>query len=203
VLTFRKKLSQQHSTKGKTMSDTFESVVKHFEEADVLFKADLENGSAWAVLGTGGGVWTTVVKVEEDALQVVAYHPLSIPEDKRAALAELIVRIGPRNNTCRLEMDFDEGRLMTRSRVYFDPECGLSEEAIFAMIGFAICALDCVHSAVMAILYQGKTAIEAAQMLEEDDGVETELPHSNRFNLPKPEGEMPWPELPGEELRNN
>ena len=185
------------------MSDTFESVVKHFEEADVLFKADPENGSAWAVLGTGGGVWTTCVKVEDDALQVVAYHPLPIPEDKRAALAELIVRIGPRNNTCRLEMDFDEGRLMTRSRMYFDPESGLIEEAILATIGLSLCALDCVHSAVMAILYQGKTAIEAAQMLEEDDGVEPELPHSNRFNLPKPEGEVPWPELPGEELRNN
>jgi hypothetical protein len=100
-------------------------------------------------------------------------------------------------------MDFDEGRLMTRSRVYFDPECGLSEEAIFAMIGFAICALDCVHSAVMAILHQGKTAIEAAQMLEDDGGAEPELPHANRFNLPKPEGEVPWPELPWEELRNN
>ena len=185
------------------MSDTFESVVRHFEEADVLFKADPENGSAWAVLGTGGGVWTTCVKVEDDALQVVAYHPLSIPEDKRAALAELIVRIGPRNNTCRLEMDFDEGRLMTRSRVYFDPEYGLSEKAIFAMIGFAICALDCVHSAVMAILHQGKTAAEAAGILDEEEGAKQEAPHANRFNLPKPEGDVPWPELPEEGLQRN
>ncbi|MBC8325753.1 MAG: hypothetical protein H8E27_09030 [Verrucomicrobia subdivision 3 bacterium] len=177
--------------------------MNQFEEAEVLFKADPENEAAWAVLPTDEGAWNTFVKVEDEALQVMAYHPLRIPEDTRAALAELIVRIGPRNNMCRLEMDFDRGLLMTRSRLYFDSECGLSEEAIFTTIGFAICALDCVHSAVMAILHQGKTAAEAARMLEEEGESEQELPLSNRFNLPKPEGELPWPELPGEELRNN
>jgi hypothetical protein len=58
-----------------------------------------------------------------------------------------------------------------------------------------------VHQAVIAILHQGKTAAEAVQMFEEED--EPEAPHANRFNLPKPEGDVPWPELPEDGLRNN
>ena len=185
------------------MSDTFESVVNHFETAEVLFKADPENEAAWAVLPAREGTWVTFVKVEEEVLQVVVYHPMRIPENKRAALAELIVRVGPRNNLCRLEMDYDTGWLIIRCRTNFDPECGLSDEAIFATISIAVCALDCVHQAVIAILHQGKTAAEAAKMLEEEEESEQGSPHANRFNLPKPEGNVPWPELPEEGLRKN
>ena len=183
------------------MSDTFESVVNHFEDAGVLFRADPEKQTIWAMLPTEESNWMIFVSVEEEALQVAVHHPLRIREDKRAAVAEFIVRVGPRNNFCRLEMGYDEGRLMTRARMYFDPESCLADEPIYATISCAVCALDSVHSAVIAILHQGKTAAEAAQMLEEED--EPEIPHSNRFNLPKPECDVPWPELPEEGLRKN
>ena len=88
---------------------------------------------------------------------------------------------------------------MTRTRMYFDPESSLNDESIFAMISCPVFALDCVHPAVIAILHQGKTAAEAAGMLED----EAEAPHANRFNLPKPEGEVPWLELPEEGLQRN
>ncbi len=185
------------------MSDTFDSVVNHLEAAEVLFKADPKNETVWALLSTTEGAWNTFVKVEEEALQVVAHHPLCIPEEKRAELAELIVRIGPHNNLCRLEMDFDEGRLMIRRRTHFNPEYSLNEEAIFDTICLVVCSLGCAHSAVMAILYQGKTAAEAAQLLESEGEHKQDLPHANRFNLPKSEGNVPWPELPEEGLRRN
>jgi hypothetical protein len=183
------------------MSDTFERVVKHFEAAEMLFKADPEGESIWAVLPGNHGSVTIFVKVEDEAMEVVAHHPLRIPENKRAALAELITRIGPRNIKSRLEMDYDEGKLMTRSRICFDPECGLVDEGVFFTIGVAVCALDCVHPAVMAILHQGKTAAEAARAFGEEG--ESEPPHANRFNLPKPEGNVPWEELPEDKLPNN
>lgn len=185
------------------MSDTFESVVKHFEAAEVLFRADPEKQMVWAMLPSSGVNWMAFVSVEEGSLQVVAHHPLRIQEDKRAALAEFIVRVGPRNNLCRLEMDYDEGNLMTRTRMHFDPESSLNDESIFAMIGYPVCALDCVHPAVIAILHQGKTAAEAAGMLDEEGGAKQETPHANRFNLPKPEGDVPWLELPEEGLQRN
>ena len=109
------------------MSDTFESVVKHFEAAEVLFRADPEKQMVWAMLPSSGVNWMAFVSVEEGSLQVVAHHPLRIQEDKRAALAEFIVRVGPRNNLCRLEMDFEEGKLTTRTRMYFDPESSLND----------------------------------------------------------------------------
>mgnify|MGYP006979347851 FL=1 len=92
---------------------------------------------------------------------------------------------------------------MTRTRMYFDPESGLGDEPIHATISCAVCALDRVHSALIAILHQGKTAAEAAQMLEEEEVSEQGSPHANRFNLLKPEGDVPWPELPEEGLRKN
>jgi hypothetical protein len=76
------------------MTDTFESVVKHFETAEVLYRMDAENKLAWAVLPTSEGSWNTHVWVEEGTLQVVACHPLHIRDDKRGALAEFIVRVG-------------------------------------------------------------------------------------------------------------
>ena len=71
------------------------------------------------------------------------------------------------------------------------------------MISYPVCALDCVHPAVIAILHQGKTAAEAAVMLDEEKGAKQEAPHANRFNLPKLEGDVPWPELPEEGLQRN
>ena len=185
------------------MSDTFESVVKHFEAAEVLFRADPEKQMVWAMLPSAGVNWMAFVSVEEGSLQVMAHHPLHIQEDKRSALAEFIVRVGPRNTLCRLEMDYDEGKLMTRTRMHFDPESSLNDESIFAMISCPVFALDCVHPAVIAILHQGKTAAEAAGMLDEEGGAKQETPHANRFNLPKPEGDVPWLELPEEGLQRN
>jgi hypothetical protein len=185
------------------MSDTFENVVKNFEGAGVLFRADPEKQTVWAMLTTEEANWMVFVSVEEEVLQVAVHHPLRIREDKRAAVAEFIVRVGPRNNICRLEMGYDEGRVMTRTRMYFDPESGLGDELIHATISCAVCALDRVHSALIAILHQGKTAAEAAQMLEEKEVSEQGSPHANRFNLLKREDDVPWPELPEEGLRKN
>jgi hypothetical protein len=53
-----------------------------------------------------------------------------------------------------------------------------------------VVALDCVHPAVMAILHQGKTAAEAAKMMDEDEP-NPDLPHADRFNLHEPEGDLP------------
>lgn len=183
------------------MSDTFESVVKHFEEAEVVYHLDKESKMAWAMLPTSVGTWNTYVGVEEGTLQVVACHPLQVPKDKRAAIAEFIVRVGPRNNMVRLEMDYDAGRLTARSRLYFDEECGADEEVVPGPIVAAVIALDSVHPAVMSILHQGKTAAEAAKILE--DKPRPDLPHADRFNLPAPDGEVPWDELPDDKLSNN
>ena len=45
------------------------------------------------------------------------------------------------------------------------------------------------------------TAAEAARAFGEEG--ESEPPHANRFNLPKPEGNVPWEELPEDKLQNN
>ena len=177
--------------------------MKHFETAEVLFMPNPEERSIWAVLPGSKTNWGAIVRIEDEELEVLAIHPLRIPEEKRAALAELIIRIGPRSNLCTLEMDYDEGRLTARSHLYFESGTELCDEVIFGAISISLNALESVHQAVVGILYQTKNAVEAVQMLEEEGGSECEQPNANRFNLPKPEGEVPWPELPEEGLRNN
>ena len=182
------------------MDNTFESVVKHFETAEVQYQADFETGMVRAVLPTGVGVWHAHVRVEEDLMEVVMCHPVRIPEEKRKDLAELLARVGPWNILVRTEMEFDEGQLMTRARMMFDEAVGLDSEQVHGPVFATLLTLEALHPAVMAILYQGKTPKEAAAKLRED---ETDLPHADRFNLPMPEGGLPYPELPEDGLRNN
>jgi len=182
------------------MNDTFEAVVKHFETAEVQYQADSGTGMVRAVLPTGVGVWHAHVRVEEDLMEVVIYHPVRIPQEKRRDLAELLARVGPWNNLVRTEMEFDTGQLMTRARMMFDEAAGLGSEEAHNPVIATLLTLEALHPAVMAILYQGKTSKEAADKLRED---ETDLPHADRFNLPMPEGGLPCPELPEDGLRNN
>ena len=128
------------------------------------------------------------------------YHPVRIPKEKRKDLAELLARVGPWNNLVRTEMEFDEGQLMTRTRMMFDEAVGLDSEEVHGPMLATLLTLEALHPAVMAILYHGKSPKEAADMLRED---ETDSPHADRFNLPMPEGGLPCPELPEDGLRNN
>ena len=128
------------------------------------------------------------------------YHPVRIPKEKRKDLAELLARVGPWNNLVRTEMEFDEGQLMTRTRMMFDEAVGLDSEEVHGPMLATLLTLEALHPAVMAILYQGKSPKEAADMLRED---ESDSPHADRFNLPMPEGGLPCPELPEDGLRNN
>ena len=50
-----------------------------------------------AVLPRGVGVWHAHVRVGEELMEVVMYHPVRIPKEKRKDLAELLARVGPWN----------------------------------------------------------------------------------------------------------
>lgn len=174
------------------MNDTFESVIKHFEEAELTHHADREAQFAWAVISTSKAVYNVQVRVTEDTLWVVLHHPLRVPEEQRAALAELVVRMAPENTLVRLEMDFDEGHLRTRGRIVFDEAVGLDPDDIQGPILSAVVSMDWFHPSIVAVLHQGMSPKEAIELLENDeDDPENPPPppHAGRFNLPLPEDE--------------
>lgn len=178
------------------MNDTFESVIKHFEEAELAYHADHEDRSAWAVISTSKAVYNVQARVTEDALWVVLHHPLRVPEEQRGTIAELVVRMAPQNNLVRLEMDYDEGHLRTRGRVVFDEAMGLEPDDVHGPVLSAVISMDWFHPAIVAVLHQDKSPKDAVGLLEvEEDEPEDAppLPHAGRFNL----------ELPEDEAQNN
>ena len=182
------------------MYDTFESVIKHFDEAELAYTAYPDDKVVWSVITTENAAFNLHVKVEEETLWVVLHYPLRVPEVLRRTMAELVVRIAPGNNLARLEMDYDEGSLRIRCRLMFDESIGLEPEEIQGPIFTSVISMDWYHPAIVAVLHQGKCPMDAAKQLDAEDDEEAKdnsatdsSLHAKRFELP----------LPDDEARNN
>lgn len=102
------------------------------------------------------GVYTVFFRTndETDLVRVLCSYASYIPEDRRAAVAEVLARINARLWVGNFELDFADGEV--RHRVSIDVENGLlSEKMVDNMMGFTLSSMDRFHQAVMRVAFGG------------------------------------------------
>jgi hypothetical protein len=109
------------------------------------------------------------IKANEESERVMAYcvSPNSVPEEKRAIVAEFIARANYGLSLGNLEMDMRDGEV--RAKAAIDVEGGvLTPKMVGSLRGCAINLMDEYYVGLMAILFAGKSAVDAIAMVEKE-----------------------------------
>lgn len=106
------------------------------------------------------------------------YVPVQVPEDRRAAVAELFCRLNYRFSVGHFDLDFNDGEVRFRQSI--DVEGGELTETMFSnLIYSSLGTCDDQFPVLMRVVFGGKTAVEALQETDEaQDEQEAEEPVS-------------------------
>ena len=137
--------------------------VREFFEGHGLGYEELEDGRFFRTGFAGAnGQFSTLVDAndEEEILMCVTLCPVRVPEDRRAAVAEFLTRVNFRARVGGLVMEFDSGKIMSKTAVRFGKD-ELGEGTIFHSLLTGWLMMDLYFPAVNAVAF-GKMSAKKA-----------------------------------------
>jgi len=149
------------------MGAVFDAMVRFFREDD--WKFEPVEGKPILRMGFAGdnGKWTCMARAVEEADQFLFYSiaPVSVPEEKRGAMAEFITRANHGMRIGNFEMDFSDGELRYKSSIDVEGD-RLSSPLVKHMVYPNVLMMDKYLPGIMGILYGNKTAQQAVAEIE-------------------------------------
>lgn len=151
------------------MTPLLETAAGHLRDDDWNIEVDLENNALRGAVNGENVTLTWVVHAVENedinSLRVYTMLPLSIPDARRPAIAELLTRINNQIANGNFDLDFSDGEL--RYCAGLDVMDGVLTRAMFArlfMLGLQ--ASDYYFPTIMGVVYAGTTPALALDLLE-------------------------------------
>lgn len=128
-----------------------------------LLSADDATGTlAFQARGANARYLGTVVASDDAGTVCVrTSFPNNVPDERRAAVAELVMRANARLTIGNFELDYEDGEL--RCRTSLDARsCHVTPAAVDSLIAASVLACDRYHHALMQVIYAGAAARDAA-----------------------------------------
>lgn len=165
--------SNPPTLRNMRMNKYIAQFAKYLETDDWQFKLEKHQGDGREYLRAGWKGRNTRLDLvldsreESDLTMCFVYLPVQVPEDRRAAVAELICRLNYRFHVGHLDLDFNDGEVRFRQSI--DMEGGeLTETMISNMIYTALGTCDDYFAVIMSVAFGGKNAMEALQEPERE-----------------------------------
>lgn len=115
---------------------------------------DLDESTVQLAIGTPHGIYQFYFTAADKTsfIRVIGHYGSRVPVDRRAAIAEALVRINWRTGIGSFDLDLSDGDV--RYRIGMDVEDGLmSQKMADNMLGFSIHMLEKYHEPLMRIAF--------------------------------------------------
>jgi len=158
------------------MRNLIDHVVEHLNRHSIVF---FQRGDGLLIpIPTPRGLLMTQVRVLNNSLlKVYSLCNHNAPEDKRAAVAEVITRANYGLNIGNFEMDYRDGEIRFKVSMPVDPDQELTDELLRLLIGVNVTTHTRYLRAIEAVLYRGaepRKAVEDVEGPSEELGPSTE-----------------------------
>jgi hypothetical protein len=146
----------------------FNALIEFFEEDEWDFQ--WVQGLPVLSLGFDGkhGKWQCVAQAREAQQQFVFYSimPISVPEDKRAKMAEFLTRVNYGMVIGNFEMDYDDGEI--RYKTSIDVEGVEISPALIRQVVYGnVIITDRYYNGIMRIIYGTQSPLEVLEEVED------------------------------------
>ena len=148
------------------MSQIFDSVQQFFTEDEWPF-SDIGDNVLRTNFQGESGQWACFAQTREEQNQFVFYSvcPLSVPEDKRAVMADFLTRANYGMILGNFEMDFDDGEVRYKTSIDSNGD-DLTPTFIRPLIYANVLMMDKYLPGVMAVTYGNIGPVEAIADIE-------------------------------------
>lgn len=150
------------------MNAGFEALVRYLEENRWKFERhDPENTINLGFAGRNG-CYRCFASIDEgdNLFQFFSFIPMRVPEEKRAAIAELITRANYGLKLGKFEMDFEDGEIRFHTSTRYG-EGLLHEDVIRDIISINLFTVDRYFPAFANVLFADEDPAEAIARVEE------------------------------------
>ena len=148
------------------MSQIFDSVQQFFTEDEWPF-SDIGDNVLRTNFQGESGQWACFAQTREEQNQFVFYSvcPLTVPEDKRAVMADFLTRANYGMILGNFEMDFDDGEVRYKTSIDSNGD-DLTPTFIRPLIYANVLMMDKYLPGVMAVTYGNIGPVEAIADIE-------------------------------------
>jgi len=145
----------------------FDKVVEFFHQENWrFFKAD-ERPTIYTSCNCQNGSWQCFANVSEDEtlFSFVSRLSVSVPADKRSAVAEYLTRANYGLNLGNFEMDFEDGEIRYKTNI--DVQDGeLTIQMIKRMVYINIFTVDRYLPGILSVIYGGSNPSQEIEKIE-------------------------------------
>lgn len=148
----------------------FKQIIDFFKQQE--WKYNIVDNKTIALFGISGkkGRFQCIADVREDEKQFIflSVCGANVPENKKIQVSELLTRLNFGIFLGNFEMDFDDGEIRFKTSIYFGDSV-LNPEIIETLILSNISTIDSSLDGIMSIIYGNNTAIQAYQIIENNE----------------------------------
>lgn len=144
------------------------SIAQIYEAENLNFETAEEHGQIRFSMNTQASpdVRFTVRLVNPRTALFTTVLPIYVPEKSRAAVSEYITRVNYTLLLGNFQMDMSDGELSYKTVGVFEEETGLEDTVVTRLTYVGFNMFDKYMPGVFAIIYGGKTALEAFTEVE-------------------------------------
>lgn len=144
-----------------------QTLIDHFKQQNWRFQVDESRSILHAMFSLRNGDFHSVAAVDEsnELLQFRSVLPVVVPPEKRAAVAELCLRISHRLKLGKVDLDFDDGKLRVHTTAAY-PNGQLPDGVIRHVVGANLIIADMHFPVFMRVLYGDQSPLEALRQVE-------------------------------------
>ena len=169
-----------HSTttlfqKGKLMNDgLMDAVIQHFEANQFKYEKVEGKNRLFTGFGTPAGNLRATISVEPDSgiVQVHAYAPVNVPENRRQAAAEFFTRANYGIKIGNFELDMNDGEVRYKTSACFRDQ-PMHPDLMEPLIGMAVSTCAKYLPGISKVAFGGKSAKAAIAEIEGDRSDDT------------------------------
>jgi hypothetical protein len=147
------------------MRNLIDDVVEHLNRHGIIFFQH-DDGLLIPIPTPGGLLMTQVRVLRNNLLKVYSLCNHRAPENKRAAIAEVITRANYGLNIGNFEMDYRDGEIRYKVSMPVDPDQGLTDELLRLVIGVNVTTHARYLPAIEAVLYRDAEPRKAVEDVE-------------------------------------
>lgn len=151
-------------------------VRKYFDSIEWTYNFDEEDNffSTGATISGGFSYTRMVVDVQDEILQCYAFAPVNVPEEKRQAACEYLMRASRGMKRGAFELDFSDGEV--RFHTYIDVPEGVpapNDELMEMLVMVPVAMMQRYGQGLLDIISGAKTPEEAVKMAEAPEAANT------------------------------
>jgi len=151
------------------MRNLIDDVVEHLNRHSIIFFQH-DDGLLIPIPTPGGLLMTQVRVLRNNLLKVYSLCNHRAPENKRAAIAEVITRANYGLNLGNFEMDYRDGEIRFKVSMLLDSGQKLTDKLLMLLIGTSVMTHILYLPAIEAVLYQDADPRKAVEDVEGPSG---------------------------------